>query len=322
MYSVQKNIIEVPPELVKDQICGIHLCLPDLIKMRKIEGGLRVSGKYKRNLADKPLISVITTVLNRELYIEKAICSVLNQSYDNVEYIIVDGGSADGTVDKILKYEDCIDYFVSEPDDGLYEGMNKGLSLATGDYILILNSDDWYEENCIKTLVNAIRKYKVEMVSGLAIETDRYGRFIRKIPKIDFGDNVRFRMPLRHETMLISKDLYNRVGPYDDDYKVIADLKLTINLYDNIDSFHQVDEYLMNFRKIGIASEVTPKLIKERKRLIREQFPFLSKNEIDILAKEFDVKSDSYRNMLKKYNNQQTFNRSLTAYIEMMSPGK
>ena len=320
MYSVQKNITDVPPELAANEICGIHLRLPDLTKMRKIEGGLRLFNKYKRSEFDRALVSVITTVLNRELYIEKAICSVLNQSYDNIEYIIVDGGSADGTVDKIKKYEDSIDYFVSEPDAGLYEGMNKGLSLAAGDYILILNSDDWYEDNCIESLVNATRKHNAELVSGLAVETDRYGRFIRKIPLIEFGDHTRLRMPLRHETMLISKDLYNRVGPYDDDYKVIADLKLTIALYDQIESFHQVDDYLMYFRNIGVASEVTSKLVIERKRLIREQFSFLSDSENDILSKEFNVKSDSYKTMLRKYGNHHTFSRSLRAYIDLMSP--
>ena len=321
MYSVHKNITQEPPQLEKNIICGIHLCLPDLTKMRKIEGGLRLFNKYKKSQVDKPLVSVITTVLNREIYIEKAICSVLNQSYDNIEFIIVDGGSTDGTLDKIIKYEDCIDYFVSEPDGGLYEGMNKGLSLATGDYILILNSDDWYEEDCIEILVQALTKNNAELVSALAIETDRYGRQLRKIPRMAFDDNTRLRMPLRHETMLISKELYNKVGSYDENYKIIADFKLTIQLYENIQSFYQVDKYVMYFRKIGIASEATPQLIEERKRLINEQFPFLTETELAVLSNTFQKDRDEYANLVKKYKDNKIFVNSLETFIRLRNSG-
>ena len=89
-------------------------------------------------------ISVITVVLNNKSYIEDCINSVLNQSYKNVEYIVIDGGSTDGTVDAIRKYEKSISKWISEPDRGIYDAMNKGIELASGDVIGILNSDDVY----------------------------------------------------------------------------------------------------------------------------------------------------------------------------------
>ena len=110
---------------------------------RKTEGGLRMQGYYKKSYKDKPLISVVTVVYNGEKYLDQTIKSVLNQGYDNVEYIVIDGDSRDSTVDIIRKYEEHIDYWVSEPDAGIYDAMNKGASLCSGKYIAFLNADDW-----------------------------------------------------------------------------------------------------------------------------------------------------------------------------------
>mgnify|MGYP001033420933 FL=1 len=91
------------------------------------------------------LISVVTVSYNAVLTIEQTILSVINQTYPNVEYIIIDGGSTDGTVDIIKKYADKIAYWVSEPDKGIYDAMNKGGLKATGDFIQFLNAGDWFE---------------------------------------------------------------------------------------------------------------------------------------------------------------------------------
>ena len=106
------------------------------------EGGLRIKGSFKNDQDNKPLISVITIVFNDEKSIEETVSSVLSQAYSNLEYIIIDGGSTDNTLNIIKEYESSIDYWISEKDSGIYDAMNKGCSLAYGSGIIFLNSGD------------------------------------------------------------------------------------------------------------------------------------------------------------------------------------
>ena len=99
------------------------------------EGGLRTKGRVKGTGHNRPMISVITVVLNGERYLEETILSVINQTYKYLEYIIIDGGSTDKTVEIIKKYENQIDYWISQKDNGIGEAFNKGVRLAKGDYI-------------------------------------------------------------------------------------------------------------------------------------------------------------------------------------------
>ena len=126
---------------------------------RKVEVGLRINGSLKKSFEKNPLITIITVVKNKSEVIEETIQSVLNQNYKNIEYIIIDGESDDGTIEKIMKYEKKIDYFVSEKDLGLYDAMNKGLSLAKGDLIGFVNSDDVLIKNATNILVKYFNNY-------------------------------------------------------------------------------------------------------------------------------------------------------------------
>ena len=131
---------------------------------RKGEGGLRTQGYFKKSYKNKPLISIVTVVFNGEEYIEETIESIINQNYENVEYIIIDGGSGDGTVDIIKKYEDRIDYWVSEEDNGIYSAMNKGIDLVTGKWINFMNAGDlFYSGSTLKNIFHRknYNKYKI-----------------------------------------------------------------------------------------------------------------------------------------------------------------
>ena len=124
--------------------------------MVKIEGGIRKKIKTKEN--KKNLVSIITVVKNNKLHLEETIKSILNQKNKNFEYIIVDGNSNDGTLDIIRKYEDKIDYWVSDTDYGIYDAFNKGLSYAKGEYIGFVNSDDLLTKNALEILEKYIKK--------------------------------------------------------------------------------------------------------------------------------------------------------------------
>ena len=122
------------------------------------ETGKRLSGNDKK-IESRPLITIITVVKNNDKYLEETIKSVLNQTYKHIEYIIIDGGSKDNSIDIIKKYSDQIDYVVSQKDESLWDAMNKGLSLSTGDLIGIVNSDDTLRSNALETLYKYYVKY-------------------------------------------------------------------------------------------------------------------------------------------------------------------
>ena len=129
--------------------------LPKSKKKRLNEGGKRFLNKRFKK---KPFFSIITVVYNSEKYLEETIKSVFNQSFKNFEYIIIDGGSSDGTYKIIKKYEKKIDYWISEKDSGIYDAFNKGMMVAQGEFIGIINSDDKYKKDSLKIIYNYLRK--------------------------------------------------------------------------------------------------------------------------------------------------------------------
>lgn len=123
------------------------------------DGGLRKKNIFKESKEKEPLISVITTVFNSEKYLQECFDSLKKQKYNNIEHIVVDGGSTDNSIDIIKKNSDKIDYWSSKKDKGIYDAFNIGMDLSRGKYIGFLNSDDVYTENAFEILLNYIRSY-------------------------------------------------------------------------------------------------------------------------------------------------------------------
>lgn len=164
-YSTTRLLTQEKPQIIntpEDKFETV-LFLPKR-ENRIGEGGLRTKGYFKKSLNDKPLISIITVVFNGEKHLEETIRSVLSQSYDNIEYIVIDGGSIDGTLDIIKKYEDKIDYWVSEKDSGIYDAMNKGIDVASGEWLNFMNGGDEFYDNQVIENIFKNCSYKDEYV--------------------------------------------------------------------------------------------------------------------------------------------------------------
>lgn len=178
-FSTTRLLTNEKPEILKnlDDKFETFLFLPEG-ENRKDEGGLRTKGYFKQSYSNKPLISIITVVYNGEKYLEETFQSVLKQTYDNVEYIIIDGGSTDGTLDIIRKYEDQIDYWVSEPDKGMYNALNKGFACSLGDYLGWINADDTLFPNALQDIQSVfLRFFDVYWLTGRKVIKNQYGQY-------------------------------------------------------------------------------------------------------------------------------------------------
>ena len=203
---------------------------------------------YKPGL---PLISIITVVFNGVKTIEKTIQSVINQTYENIEYIVVDGGSADGTLEVIKKYENHLDFWVSESDKGIYDAMNKGIRLAHGELIGIINADDWYENNIIK--------YIAECYNNIGYKAVIHG-LLRNFLNEQFysikGNSIsvlKYDM-IQHPTCFIPKSIYQQYGAYDTKYIYSADYDLILRYVNSGIEFKLIERIIANFRLGGISS--------------------------------------------------------------------
>jgi len=175
-----------------------------------ISGGLRVKGVHKHTLPGAPLITVVTVVRNGGATLEETILSVVNQTYRNVEYIVVDGASTDGTLDIIRKYEDRIDYWVSESDKGIYDAMNKGIDLATGEWLNFMNSGDKFVSGDV---IMNIFSTNISTRIGF-IYSDFFLRYTDSDTDFDYYHADYHKGCILHQSVIYKKALHHRCGYY------------------------------------------------------------------------------------------------------------
>jgi glycosyltransferase involved in cell wall biosynthesis len=277
--------------MTKSNTVALYNRYPDKTQSRLAEGGKRTKG-ITPVTSTRPLVTIITVCFNSVSTIKQTFASVHNQSYPHIEYVVIDGGSTDGTLDIIHQHSDLIAYYLSEPDKGIYHAMNKGLSLATGDFILMLNSDDWYEPETVEQLVRAHHVSGCDFVGALARYVSNDGR-ISLLPSMRYDHATMLRMPLRHPTMLIPARVYNDIGYYNTAYSIIADFHYTLQLYLHRKTFYEVPLPLLNFRTTGVSSTNLGLLNKEHKLLLQELFPFLSENQLHIVSDHSSLTPDA-----------------------------
>ena len=203
----------------------------------------------------KKLVSIITVCYNSEKTIKKTIESVINQTYKNIEYILIDGGSTDGTMQIIKTYQKKYDFikYVSEKDEGIYDAMNKGIKMASGDLIGILNSDDYYELNAIETMVNAMTRDKYQILYGYM---NIFKNGIKEQTVMYYHWALNFNM-INHPTCFVTKDVYNDYFLYDTAYKSCADYDFMIKIFkEKSVKFIPVDSIIANFNYGGMSQRI------------------------------------------------------------------
>lgn len=201
-----------------------------------------------------PKISIITPVFNRVGMIEHTIQSVLGQNYPNLEYIIIDGGSTDGTVDIIRKYTSQLAYWVSEPDNGMYHAIMKGMAMATGEIVAWINSDDMYHTNALNIVGQIFAQLpEVEWLTGTPTLYNTEGLCVKTFPtqywsweRFMRGD---FRW-LQQESTFFRKALFDKVGGLNLHYQLAADFELWCKMF-QVARLYSVNTILGGFRQHG-----------------------------------------------------------------------
>jgi len=211
-------------------------------------------------------ISIITSVYNNKQTIKDAIHSVLNQTYENVEYIIVDGGSSDGTIDIIKSYGNKISKFISESDKGIYDGLNKGISLATGDIVAFLHSDDIYASDDIiqKVVDKFISDNLLDGVYGDLVYTPKNDttKILRYWKSKDFDKSLLAKgwMPA-HPTLFLKRDVYEKYGKFDLDFKIAGDYDFMLRVLSAGIKVKYIPEVLYKMRVGGESNRSLKNII-------------------------------------------------------------
>lgn len=305
-----------PSTAAPGRVCGRWLIAPSH-PARRAEGGMRVKGIYKRSEAAAPLVSVITVARNAAATLEQCMRSVFAQTHDNLEYIVIDGDSTDGSPALLARHAEALDYYIVEPDGGIYDAMNKGLALAQGAYILLLNADDWYQDEAVSRLLASALETGADVTHADARLVDAGGRG-RGVLRGAWHDGLfTGRCPVRHETMLVSRATYERFGGYDASYTVIGDFAYLMTLRAGGAHFEHVPAPLLNFRTTGVSSTDQARLVAERARLFLSWFPFLEEADLALLNRD-DLDNESRLALLDRHAGEsELFSRSLACNLAL-----
>ena len=240
-----------------------------------LRGGRRSRGHRAAGTAEYPLVSVVTVVHNRVSQIETTILGVLEQSYPHVEYIVIDGGSTDGTVDVIRRYDDRIDYWVSEPDSGIYDAMNKAIDLVLDPdaYVLFANSDDrLYANDALARLVAGGKG--ADLVYGRMVLSDGEVSTVhgREVELKDLAGET-----LCHPATLTRRKVFDEVGKFDTTFRIAADYDFLVRCFAHPVTTRFVPEVVSRMAMGGVSEDQYILSCRERKRVVRTRFRSLTR---------------------------------------------
>ena len=265
-YSTTRCLLKLMPDEISKFVKKSNIS-----NNRIFEGGLRSKGYFKKSYKNRPLISVVTVVFNSEKYIEETIKSIINQTYDNVEYVVIDGGSTDGTIDIIKRYEDKIDYWISESDNGIYDAMNKAIDIVTGKWVNFINSSDTLNKNAyIKIKDFLVKKSNKCDVVAFGYSIQNNNNLIDYKPNL----NKKWKMPSSHNSIIYKSN-------------IIKECKFNLNF-----------KYACDFEQIN--------KIKDKKNICKNDFilitgrndGFIMQNKFDSIFEYFQI---CWKNVSKMY---------------------
>lgn len=218
-------------------------------------------------------VSIITPCLNSEKTIRDTIESVLRQTYKNIEYIIVDGGSTDNTIPIIEEYIPLFQgrlRYISEKDKGIYDAMNKGIKMSRGCLIGIINSDDYYEDATVEKVVDRYRENSEQVIYGylgLLLGNNR-------IKIQNFSHKNLHQNMIPHPTCFVTRKVYQKYGLFRKAFKITADYEFMVRLYEKNVEFIQIPEVLANFRVGGMSSSSRTLIEKSTVKLLYRYISF------------------------------------------------
>lgn len=226
-----------------------------------------------------PKFSIITVTYNAGAVLEDTIQSVITQTYRNVEYIIVDGGSKDHTLDIINRYREHIHTLVSEPDKGLYDAMNKGIRLATGDYLCFLNAgDELHEDDTLQLMVHSITGTELpDVLYGETAIVDEEGHFLR-MRRLSAPEDLNWKsfkdgMLVCHQAFFPRREL---AEPYDLRYRFSADFDWCIRIMKKSHTLHNTHLTLIDYLNEGMTTRNLRASLHERFRIMCRHYGYLS----------------------------------------------
>ena len=226
-------------------------------------------------------ISIVTVNYNNLKGLVKTIQSVQKQQYSNIEYLVIDGGSIDGSKEYIENHSERISYWVSEPDNGIYDGMNKGIAHATGEYLLFLNSGDFLFSSDILSDVFANKEYDEDLIIGRQCHIDKKGRkssshhvMMDEINDVYFWSNT-----FPHQATFIKKELFAKVGLYNDKYRIVADWAFWYEaIITHQSSYTIIENFISYMESDGVSSDMI-KCRKEMAHFLMTHKPILTEND-------------------------------------------
>ena len=238
-----------------------------------MQGGKKILNTLKKDRQDIPLISIITVVYNSDSYIEKTIQSIINQSYPHTEYIIIDGGSTDKTIEIIKKYNKYINYWKSEKDNGIYDAMNKAIKIANGDYLWFINAGDEIYSLSILNNIFLSKDRLADIYYGDTEIIDYKGLTIgmrrHRIPKNLNWNSFKYGMKVCHQSVIVRKKI---VDPYNLDYLYSSDFDWLIRVVRKARSIINTELILSKFMDGGKTKKTIIPGLKERFKIMTKYY--------------------------------------------------